>query len=480
MQVVVLQNYIGGFTMDVNQLSKEILANIGGSGNVKNVTHCATRLRITLNDESKIKEDNVKNLEGVLGSILKGGQYQIIIGQNVGKVYTAFIDMLSQPAKSISTDTLKENDSKERKSVLSNVLDTISGIFTPLLPAITAAAMIKTLLVILDLFKIIDQGGGTYRVLAFAGDTAFYFMPVLVAFSASNKFKLNPYLGSLLGFLLIHPNFTAMVSEGKPIDLFGFMPITLANYSSTVIPIILIVWIASYIDRFSDKVCPEAIKFFLRPLITFLVMIPIALVFIGPLGYLAGKGLEVILNVIQSYAVWILPLIFGALSPIFIMTGMHYAVTIPLTLQSISSNGFDMLGIGFLVANIAQAGAAFAVGRYARDTKIKSLAYSSGGTALLGITEPALYGVNLKYKKPFLAVIIAGGISGLIAGLLDVKRMTFAPTGITTIPIFIDPNNKWNLIFAVVTAVLSFVIAFSLTTIIIYRDKKLQLELGGA
>ncbi|PZG39979.1 PTS transporter subunit EIIC [Listeria ivanovii] len=465
--------------MDTKDLSKQILVNIGGSENVNNVTHCATRLRITVKDEAQINKDKIDGLDGTLGSVNSGGQFQIIIGQNVGRVYEAFSAELEGAGDKVEKEEVVEASSDKKKSVFSNILDTITGIFTPLLPAITAAAMIKTLLVLLDLFHLIDPTGGTYKVLTFAGDTAFYFMPVLVAFSASLKFKLNPYLGALMGLLLIHPSFVTLVADKNPINLFVFLPVTLANYSSTVIPIMLIIWIASYVDRYADKFCPEAVKFFIRPLVTFFVMIPLALVVIGPLGYLVGQGLESVIDTIQVHAIWVLPLIFGALSPIFIMTGMHYAITIPLVLQSISSNGFDMLGIGFLVANIAQGGAAFAVGRYAKATQVKSLAYSSGFTALLGITEPALYGVNLKYKKPFLAVMIAGGISGLLAGILSVKRMTFAPTGLTTLPIFIDPANPWNLVFAILASILSFILAFILTSAFIYKDNRLQKELGG-
>ena len=186
--------------------------------------------------------------------------------------------LLNDTETQIDTEMVNKDDETTKTSLFSRILDTISGIFTPLLSAITAAAMIKTLLVILDLFKLIDKSGGTYQVLTFAGDTAFYFMPVLVAFSASAKFKLNPYFGALMGILLIHPSFVAMVAEGEAVKLFGFIPVTLANYSATVIPIILIIWLASYVDRYVDKFCPEAVKFFLRPLVTFLIMIPLALV----------------------------------------------------------------------------------------------------------------------------------------------------------------------------------------------------------
>ncbi|EFR98472.1 putative phosphotransferase system, eiib, partial [Listeria ivanovii FSL F6-596] len=223
--------------MDTKDLSKRILVNIGGSQNVNNATHCATRLRITVKDEAQINKDKIDGLDGVLGSVNSGGQFQIIIGQNVGHVYEAFSAELEGTSDKVEKKEVIEASEDKKKSVFSNILDTITGIFTPLLPAITAAAMIKTLLVLLDLFHLIDPTGGTYKVLTFAGDTAFYFMPVLVAFSASLKFKLNPYLGALMGLILIHPSFVTIVADKNPINLFGFLPVTLANYSSTVIPV---------------------------------------------------------------------------------------------------------------------------------------------------------------------------------------------------------------------------------------------------
>lgn len=462
--------------MDYKRLSQDILDNIGGKENIDKYTHCATRLRITLKDPNKINKEAIEDLNGVIGSVYSSGQYQIIIGQNVSKLYSE-IDQTMKNAKNLNNERSNSDNDKNKPGKFSKVLDTISGIFTPLLPAITAAAMVKTLLIILELFNAIDKSGDTYKILTFAGDTAFYFTPILVAFSASLKFNINPYLGSLMGMILIHPTFVEMTSKGDSVEMFGFIPVTLANYSSTVIPIILIIWAASYIDKYVDKICPEALKFFLRPLVTFLIMVPLSLIVIGPIGYWFGQGLGLILSNLQTNAFWILPFVFGALSPIFIMTGMHYAVTIPLVLQSIADHGFDILGVGFLVANIAQGGAAIAIGRYAKNKKQKGLIYSSGFTALLGVTEPALYGVNLKYKKPMLAAIIAGGISGLLAGILNVKRMSFAPTGLTTIPIFIDPNRYQNLIFAILCIILSFILSYILTTIFIHKDKDIKNKL---
>jgi len=452
-------------------LGEQILSAVGGETNISGLTHCATRLRFTLKNDQLPNDEQIKNMAGVLGVARAGGQYQVIIGQNVPTIYQQIIDKIGEPESEASA-----NPSKDTKW-FSRLLDLITGIFTPILPAITGAAMIKTLLIILTLLNVITTKSQTYIILSFVGDTAFSFLPIFLAYTASKKFGLNPFIGMVLGAMLLHPNWTALVAAGKPVHLFGFLPVTLATYTSTVIPIILIIWIASYIDKFAEKISPNAIKFFTQPFLTLLIMVPIAFVFVGPLGFLVGKGLGAVITAIQTKALWLLPLLFGIFAPVFIMTGMHYAVTIPLVLTSIATQGFDMLGIGYLVSNIAQGAAALAVGQKTKDTKLRALAFSSGLTALLGITEPALYGVNLKYKKPFLAVMIGGGVGGLIGGIFGVKRMTFAPTGLTTLPIFIDPKNGGNFIWAIIGSILAFVISYLITLIMIKHDKKLQQQI---
>ncbi|MFC6294666.1 glucose PTS transporter subunit IIA [Lactiplantibacillus daoliensis] len=452
-------------------LGEQILSAIGGKTNISGLTHCATRLRFTLKNNQLPNDERIKNMAGVLGVARAGGQYQVIIGQNVPTIYQQIIDKIGEPESESSTDTSKNT------KWFSRLLDLITGIFTPILPAITGAAMIKTLLIILTLLNVITTKSQTYIILSFVGDTAFSFLPIFLAYTASKKFGLNPFIGMVLGAMLLHPNWTALVAAGKQVHLFGFLPVTLATYTSTVIPIILIIWIASYIDKFAEKISPNAIRFFTQPFLTLLIMVPIAFVFVGPLGFLVGKGLGAVITAIQTKALWLLPLLFGIFAPVFIMTGMHYAVTIPLVLTSIATQGFDMLGIGYLVSNIAQGAAALAVGQKTKDTKLRALAFSSGLTALLGITEPALYGVNLKYKKPFLAVMIGGGVGGLIGGIFGVKRMTFAPTGLTTLPIFIDPKNGGNFIWAIIGSILAFGISYLITLIMIKHDKKLQQQI---
>lgn len=459
--------------MNYRSLAKEILNNIGGAQNVKSYTHCATRLRFNLSDESKFNQEELKKIKGVMGVVVSGGQSQVIIGTDVSHVFDELKLLLSDNNKVEIV-----NEVIEDKSKFSKVLDTISGIFTPILPAITGAAMIKVLVILLSMSGVLKEGTQTYQILTFVGDTPFYFLPIMLAYSAAVKFKMNPMMGLVLGLMLIHPTYTGMVEAGEAVTLFGFLPVTLAKYTATVIPIILIIWVASYIEKFADKVSPKAIRFFLKPLITLLVMIPLAFCIVGPLGTIVGSGLESVLNVVQTQSPWALPIIFGVLAPVFIMFGMHYVVTIPLVMTAISINGFDMLGPGFLVANMGQAGAALAIAVLAKNTDFKAMASSSGLTALLGVTEPALYGVNLKLKKPFITALIGGGIGGLICGIAGVKRVVFGPTGLTTLPIFIDPNNSMNIVFAIIGVIVSFIVAFVATYYIARKDTKIMKEIG--
>lgn len=455
--------------MDYKKLAQLIVESVGGKGNISSVTHCATRLRFTLHNGDKFDEEKLKAINGVMGTVVAGGQHQVIVGQDVANIYNEVTPLLDGK---MTADTVEES-----KSLFARVLDTISGIFTPILPAIVGASMIKVLIILLTMFNLLSETSQTYTVLTFVGDTAFYFLPIMLAYSAAVKFKMNPMLGMMLGLMMIHPTYMSMVEAGESVTIFGFIPMTLAKYTSTVIPIILVVWVASYIERFMDKVVPNAIKFFIKPFLTLLIMIPIAFCVIGPLGTIVGQGLESVLNVIQTQAPWSLPIIFGVAAPIVIMFGMHYVVTIPLVMTAIAANGFDMLGAGFLVANVAQGAAALAVSLLAKDTDFKAMAASTGVSALLGVTEPAMYGVNLKLKKPFFAALAGGLTGGLICGIAGVKRIVFGPTGLTTIAIFVDPDNNMNFIFAIIGVVAAFVVAFGLTYMLVKKDNKMIEEI---
>ncbi|WP_440896063.1 PTS transporter subunit EIIC [Amphibacillus sp. Q70] len=454
------------------ELAIEILKGVGSQNNVSTLMHCATRLRFTLKDESLYNDKAIQAIDGVMGTKKAGNQYQIIIGPGVAKVYGELTDLIDYSVET-NEDT---KDERQNNGYFKNILDTISGLFTPILPAITGGAMIKVLLILLEMTGLLSEGSQTYQILTFVGDTPFYFLPIMIAYTASVKFKLNPIIGMFLGLMLIHPAYMDMVSLGESVNFIG-LPVTLANYTSTVIPVILIIWVASYVEMFADKVSPNAIKFFFKPLLTILFMVPIAFIIIGPLGTIVGTWLGAGLNIIQTEAQWLLPIIFGILSPIVIMFGMHYVVTIPLVIAALEVNGFDMIGPGFLVANMAQGGAALAIGLLTTKTQLKALANSSSLTAILGVSEPAIYGVNLRYRKPFFAAMIGGGIGGIIAGVIGVKRIVFGPTGLSTIAIFIDPGNSLNIIFAIVAVIVSFGLSFLLAYLLVKNDSQIMNEI---
>ncbi|MGV3188658.1 PTS transporter subunit EIIC, partial [Streptococcus sp. 11273D007BT] len=263
--------------MDYKGLAQEILKQVGGEENVSDLTHCATRLRFRLVDEKKANDTAVEALEGVLGLTKSGGQYQVVIGNDVPHVYAALVDNLSD--QSVRSTEVKQGP-------LQTLLAVISGIFTPILPVITAAGMIKAVLSLLTVFGVVTADDVNYQILNFIGDAGFYFLPIFLGASAARQFKTNPQLGMLMGAILLHPTFTLMVTTakeaGKSLSFFS-LPLTLASYSSTVIPVILAVWFMSYVERFADKVSPKAVKFFLVPMVTTLITALVTLLVLGPI-----------------------------------------------------------------------------------------------------------------------------------------------------------------------------------------------------
>lgn len=467
-----------GVIMDYGKIAAEILPAVGGTENIQSLMHCATRLRFQLKDGEKFDTDALKQIKGVMGALFTGGQYQVIIGTDVSHVYKALSEMTG--IKNGTVDKVETEDLKGPKpKLMERLMDTISSLFTPAIAAITGAAMIKVVLIILTMTGLLDSSSTTYTLFSIAGDAPFLFLPVILAYTSSVRFGVDPMVGMVIGLMMVHPSYTALVSAAEPVSMFGFLPVTLATYTSTVIPVILVIYVASWVQKLADKVSPKVVKFFFRPLLTLLIMTPLTYCVVGPLGNLVGQGLESVLAVIQNNAPWFLPIFFGALGPIVIMLGMHYAVTIPLALAAIEAFGYDMLGPGFLVANIAQGAAAFAVAVQAKDKGFRSLAVSTGLSALLGTTEPALYGVNLRLKKPLLASVLGGLAGGVVCGFAGVKRIVFGPTGLTSIAIFIDPNNGMNFVFALAGIAVTFAVTFALTYVMIRKDAGIQKEIGA-
>lgn len=454
--------------MNYENLAKSILEKVGGEKNVSNLTHCATRLRFNLKDTKKANTEALKNLNGVMGVVDKGGQYQVIIGNDVNNVYKEIMKISNIEGKDNNTEEVDD-----RKTV-AKVIDTITGIFTPILPAITAAGMMKAVLALLKAFNLITPQSQSYQVIDFMADAAFYFLPILLASSAAKKFKCNQYLAMMLGGILLHPTFVSMVNTAKEagtsIGVFG-LPISLASYSSSVLPIILGVWFMSYVEPIADKISPKAIKFFTKPLITALVTGIVLLVVIGPIGYIVSDKVGLAIKTVESYASWLVPTLIGGLTPLFVMTGTHYGL-IPIGINNRMTMGYDtIIYPGMLASNVAQGAAALAVAFKTKNSEIKQLASSAGITGVCGITEPALYGVNLRFKTPLYASMIGGAVGGLFLGLFRVCNYSGGSPGFLTLPSYIGGDSMMNFVYACIGAVISVVVAF-VACLILYKDKE--------
>lgn len=455
--------------MDYKELAKAILNDVGGRENVISFTHCATRLRFNLNDDSKINKGHLDSMKGVMGTVNKGGQFQVIIGSDVPNVYRE-LNMLGD-----FEGAAKGSAERDNRGVFSKILDTVAGIFTPIIPAITGAGILKAFMALLTAFGWIDNTSQTYNILAVFSDAAFYFLPFLIAYSAARKLNCNAVMAMSIAGIILHPNFISMINNvketGEALKFIG-IPVTPATYSSSVIPIILSVWLMSYVEPIADKISPKPVKFFTKPLITLVVTGTIAITALGPLGTIIGDGIAAGIEFLNNYASWLVPLIIGAASPYLVMTGTHYGL-IPIGINNIATAGFDtIVGPGMLGSNIAQGGAAFAVALKTKNKTMRQEAYSSGITAVCGITEPALYGVNLKLKKPLIAASIGGAAAGLYLGITGVGRYTSGSPGLLALPGYIGTEGFTNIINAIIGSAIAFVVSFAATLILGFDDPK--------
>lgn len=448
--------------MDYSVTAKELIKKLGGEKNVDSLTHCMTRLRFVLKDESGIDDKAVENIPGVMGIMKKGGQYQVIIGNNVAKCYSEINKLYG------FSDTASSNGKKVKRNPVTVALDFISGCMTPMIPAIIAGGLIKVLLVVLgpSLLNVISATGDTYIIMNAIGDAAFYFLPVFIAVTASKKLGCNTYLAVMVAAMLLYPDLITLLGAEAPTKLFGFIPVIHGSYSSSVIPAMLATILLKYVEKLVDKITPEWSKNFLKPLLIVLITAPITLCLLAPLGLVIGNGLQFVLNYIYNFAPWLAMALFAAFMPFIVMTGMHWAF-VPAALLAISNPGYELMLLpAMLASNIAQAGATFAVAVKTKDSKMRQIAIPAGISALLaGVTEPAMYGVTLKLKKPMYAACIAGGVGGVIMGIVKLKAHAFATPCLTAIVQFISPDGGKNMLFACIIAALSFVLSFVLALI---------------
>lgn len=445
--------------------AKLIIEKIGGTKNINTVTHCMTRLRFDLVDDTQINDAEVKAIPNVLGVVRKGGQYQVIIGNDVAICFAEVINLMDGNVASSS----KQNRKFSLKGWGASILDAISGSIAPIIPVLLGCGMVKILLIMLDLMGVASTTS-TYKILTIIGDVGYYFLPLLLAYSASKKFKCNTPLAMTLVAILLHPELIEMLSKGN--SSFLNLPITSASYASTVIPALLSVWLLSKVEPIADKVLTSWRRTLLKPLVILLVCIPIILIVLAPLGMLIGNGMAAVLSFMYTKVGWLTIGIYSALLPFVVMAGMHVAV-FPYILGNLDTLGYDFLQLPAMLAyNFSQAAAAAAVAIKAKDKELKATATAAAISACVGgITEPALYGVNLRLKKPLIASMIGSGISGLLIGFLGIKAFAFSGPCLLSFPMFASNTFTQNFLFACIAGIVSVVITFVLTLLFGWEEE---------
>ena len=448
---------------DYSKSAEKLVQAMGGKDNITRVFHCMTRLRFYVKDKNKIDEAEIKKLSEISGVNWHQDQFQVIAGNEVNEMYAELVKM-GVP----NDDADSSAKSTEKKSIGSAIIDSVTGCMTPMIPALTAAGMIKVVLTLLTTFNLVSDTSSTYQVISFIGDAAFYFMPFLIAANAAKVFNVNQSLALIIAGVFLHPNFTAMIESGDPITFFS-IPVTPTTYSYSVIPVILMVWIMSYIVKLVDRITPRIVKLILHPTLVILISAPIAIIVVGPLGGIIGDGLAVAIDFLSTKLGFIIVGILSAAFPFIVMTGMHHALT-PIGLNAVATGGDTLIFVSQVCSNVAQGGASLAVAVRSKDKNMKQLASASGISALMGITEPALYGVTLKLKRPVVAAAIAAGIGGIVGGLLQVT-LYIAQNCLLAIPAFIGEKGMTNFICGLIMIVVSFAGAFILTMILGFKDE---------
>ncbi|WEV44783.1 beta-glucoside-specific PTS transporter subunit IIABC [Streptococcaceae bacterium ESL0687] len=436
-------------------LAEKIVKNVGGRDNISTVTHCVTRLRFVLKDESKANDDVLKNMDGVVTVMKAGGQYQVVIGNHVPDVYNTVLEVAGLGDGSSGSD----DSSEVHMNPLNRVLDFISGTMMPMISLLSASGIIKGINAMLVFAKVYNMESSYYLLLNAIGDAIFYFFPVLIGYNAAKKLKTNPYVGMLLGLILCYP-----AINGVDLNFFGYT--MNATYTTTVLPVMLIAILAAPIERFFNKIIPDVVKAFMVPMFTLLVAVPIGFTLIGPFANWIGSLLEQGINSIVNISLPLAGAVFGAMWQIFVMFGVHVVILTP-SMQSLAQGTPDSLFAFMAGVSFAQTATVIAIWLKTKDKKLKEIAFPAWISGIFGVTEPAIYGVTLPRVKMFVISCIGGAVGGGLMGLLNVKVYNQAGLGIFALPGFLNPASSsiQNVINALIAIVASTVIAFVLAYI---------------
>ncbi|MEI2365318.1 beta-glucoside-specific PTS transporter subunit IIABC [Niallia circulans] len=450
---------------DYGKLSQEIIDGVGGEQNIISLYHCVTRLRFKLKDETiaKINKEKIQKLPGVLSIVESNGQFQVVIGNEVADVYQYIMDKYKiKSALGSDSDNPNEGEAEEKKSgnILIRFFNVISSIFNPIIIALAGAGMTKALLVLLSQYHILNADGSTYKILSAAGNSVFYFLPLFLAISAARVFKVNQFVSLAIVASLLEPNFVGLVTEnGTTVDFLG-IPTVLMTYSGTVIPAIVAIYVYSHLEKILKRFIPKSIQIFALSMVALLIMVPLTAMVIGPIGVGLGNGLGSMMNLISSKSGLLAGLIIGAGWTFLVMLGIHWGI-VPIMINNLATYGFDTLRPMIAAATFASAGVALGVYLRSRNKGTKSLALTSLVPALLGgITEPIVYGLSVRYKRPLIAQAIAGGIMGAFMGAMQTKAIVYVFPALTTLPAFLGDTFIYYVIGIAGAFILSAVLTY--------------------
>lgn len=437
--------------MGETALAKQLLKLVGGKQNINQVWHCATRLRFTLKDQDKVPKEKVEALDGVITVVEASGQFQVVIGNNVSDVYQEVVKL--EPSLSDGTEgpATVTHEKMTFKRAFNGLLTFISGVFTPFLGAMAGAGILKGLLSLAVVLGWLTTKSGAYQIWWAAADGIFYFLPLALAFTAAKQLKVNQFVAMAIAAAMVYPNIVALV--GKPsIDFFG-IPVVAANYTATVLPILLVVVVQKFLEPFFNKIWHESVRNILAPLCLLVVIVPLTMLVVGPVSSILSNGLATAIVSLNKSVPVLAGMILGGFWQVFVIFGVHWAL-VPVMMNNIALYGTDPMMPILLPAVLAQAGAAFAVFLKARDAKMKSLAGSSTITALFGITEPTIYGITLKLKKPFYCACVAGAVGGIIVAMSGAGANVASLASILSLPTYLGKGFGVSVIGDVVAFVL--------------------------
>ncbi|MGN0154519.1 MAG: beta-glucoside-specific PTS transporter subunit IIABC [Lachnospiraceae bacterium] len=452
-------------------LARIIIQNVGGKGNIASITHCITRLRFKLKDESKANTEVLKSTDGVVTVMQSGGQYQVVIGNHVPDVFAAVVSVGHLESVSVKDGGGEEDGPKEKQGIFNAFVSIVTGVFTPFLGVLCACGILKGFLSLFTAIGILDGASGTYNILYSLADAAFYYLPVILGFSAAKRFKLPEMEGIIIGLAMVYPY--TLSSSGMDIsNIFGIPVIapSTGDYTSTVLPVICAVAFAAWFEKKIKKFIPDTIKLFMVPLITCFVTVCLTFWIIGPVTSVVSNGVGTFFNAVNDFSPILMGLLVGFFWQILVMFGLHWAL-VPIALMNMTTGG-DVILTAMLGTTFAQTGACLGIALKTKDKKLKSLCPPAIISGIAGVTEPAIYGITLPKKAPFFRTCAIAGIAGAVLCALGIKDYQMAGMGVFSYTMFLNPENNslTPMIIGIVVSVVCVLVAFILE-MIFYKDE---------